>query len=111
MSEQTGKRVKMYTHFGYKSGNFWENKQGPSHSSITQFIMNSKFLLCVLAIAMCSIVREASAQYYGYASSYYPSYYGGYGYGAYGAYGGYGFGSAYAGYYGKREAGFGPTQN
>ncbi|CAE17695.1 FIP (Fungus-Induced Protein) Related [Caenorhabditis elegans] len=73
--------------------------------------MNAKFLLCVLAIAMCSIVQEASAQYYGYASSYYPSYYGGYGYGANGAYGGYGLGSAYAGYYGKREAGFGPIQN
>uniref|UniRef100_A0A8R1HLX2 FIP (Fungus-Induced Protein) Related n=1 Tax=Caenorhabditis japonica TaxID=281687 RepID=A0A8R1HLX2_CAEJA len=77
--------------------------------------MNSKFLLCVLAVIMCSIVQEASAQYYGgyagYASSYYPSYYGGYGYGAYGTYG---LGSAYAGYgyYGKREAGFGgPSQN
>ncbi|CAL2045837.1 unnamed protein product [Caenorhabditis brenneri] len=58
---------------------------------------------------MCSIVQETSAQYYGYASSsYYPSYYGGYG--AYnGYYGGYGYGSAY-GYYGKREAGFGPSQ-
>ncbi|CAL2045163.1 unnamed protein product [Caenorhabditis brenneri] len=77
--------------------------------------MNAKFLLCVLALATCSLVQEASAQYYGYASSaYYPSYYGGYGYGAYGAYGaygGYGLGSAYAGYYGKREAGFGPSQN
>ncbi|EFP11289.1 hypothetical protein GCK72_017579 [Caenorhabditis remanei] len=75
--------------------------------------MNAKFLLCVLAVIMCSVVQEASAQYYGYASSYYPSaYYGGYGnaYGAYGAYG-YGLGSAYAGYYGKREAGFGPSQN
>ncbi|CAL2027544.1 unnamed protein product [Caenorhabditis brenneri] len=74
--------------------------------------MNTKFLLCVLALAMCSLVQEASAQYYGYASSaYYPSYYGGYGYGAYGAYGGYGLGSAYAGYYGKREAGFGSSQS
>ncbi|PIC27188.1 hypothetical protein B9Z55_019517 [Caenorhabditis nigoni] len=78
--------------------------------------MNSKFLLCVLAVIMCSVVQEASAQYYGYASSYYPSYYGGYGnaygaYGAYGAYEGYGLGSAYAGYYGKREAGFVPSQN
>ncbi|CAP36663.1 Protein CBG19402 [Caenorhabditis briggsae] len=73
--------------------------------------MNAKFLLCVLALVMCSIVQEASAQYYGYgyASSYYPSYYGGYG--AYnGYYGGYGYGSAYAGYYGKREAGFGSSQ-
>ncbi|CAI2354446.1 unnamed protein product [Caenorhabditis sp. 36 PRJEB53466] len=72
--------------------------------------MNAKFLLCVLALVMCSIVQEASAQVYGYASSYYPSYYGGYG-----AYGAYGYGSAYAGYpgygyYGKREAGFGPSQ-
>ncbi|EGT32377.1 hypothetical protein CAEBREN_05466 [Caenorhabditis brenneri] len=74
--------------------------------------MNAKFLLCVLALAMCSLVQEASAQYYGYSfSAYYPSYYGGYGYGAYGAYGGYGLGSAYAGYYGKREAGFGPAQS
>ncbi|PIC28460.1 hypothetical protein B9Z55_020366 [Caenorhabditis nigoni] len=74
--------------------------------------MNAKFLLCVLALVMCSIVQEASAQYYGYGydSSYYPSYYGGYG--AYnGYYGGYGYGSAYAGYYGKREAGFGPQTN
>ncbi|EGT34649.1 hypothetical protein CAEBREN_09342 [Caenorhabditis brenneri] len=70
--------------------------------------MNAKFLLCVLALVMCSIVQETSAQYYGYASSYYPSYYGGYG--AYnGYYGGYGYGSAY-GYYGKREAGFGTSQ-
>ncbi|KAF1765426.1 hypothetical protein GCK72_005378 [Caenorhabditis remanei] len=71
--------------------------------------MNAKFLLCVLAVVLCSVVQEASAQYYGY-SSYYPSYYGGYGLGAYnGYYGGYGYGSAY-GYYGKREAGFGPSQ-
>ncbi|CAI2354445.1 unnamed protein product [Caenorhabditis sp. 36 PRJEB53466] len=74
--------------------------------------MNAKFLLCVLALVMCSIVQEASAQVYGYASSYYPSYYGGYGLDAYGTYGAYGYGSAYAGYgyYGKREAGFGPSQ-
>ena len=79
---------------------------------LTLKLLISNFsLLCVLVIAMCSIVQEASAQYYGYVSSYYPSYYAGYGYGAYGTYGGYGLGSAYAGYYGKREAGFGPTQN
>ncbi|CAI2355355.1 unnamed protein product [Caenorhabditis sp. 36 PRJEB53466] len=52
----------------------WEYHK-PSHSSTIPSKMNAKFLLCVLALVMCSIVQEASAQVYGYAS--YPSYYGG----------------------------------
>ncbi|CAD6192401.1 unnamed protein product [Caenorhabditis auriculariae] len=72
--------------------------------------MQAKILLLVALVVLCTIVSETSAQYYGYGG-YYPSYYGSYGYGGYG-YGGYGYsGYPYYGYgYGKREAGFGPSQ-
>ncbi|CAJ0582329.1 unnamed protein product, partial [Mesorhabditis spiculigera] len=69
-------------------------------------------VICFLALLCCFAVMT-EAQYYGYGYGGYPSYYGGYGsYGYpsyYGGYGGYGYGGY--GYYGKREAGFAPSDN
>ncbi|VDL84502.1 unnamed protein product [Nippostrongylus brasiliensis] len=65
-------------------------------------------LFAVFLIA-CFVLCQVNAYYLGYYGNYgYPSTYG-YS-GLYGNYYGYGYPSAYGyGYYGKREAGFGPS--
>ncbi|KAK6758657.1 hypothetical protein RB195_016092 [Necator americanus] len=66
---------------------------------------SAKLLLLVSLVVLCAFAVEAQYYYGYYGYPYYSYYYPSYGYG----YNGYGY-NGYYGYYGKREAGFGPGQ-
>ncbi|CAI4223643.1 unnamed protein product [Auanema sp. JU1783] len=68
---------------------------------------SAKFIILVSLLVLCAFVTQTEAQY-----AYSPYSYYGYGYGGYPYYNYYypSYYTGYYGYYGKREAGFGPQQ-